>query len=66
MQRTQFCAKNAKNDLKPTNFLKRNLYFEMEGVHSKLHSITLVATKLHVILRSYVVLTCMRDTSELA
>ena len=32
MQRTQFRAKSAKNDLKPTNFLKRNFYFEMEGV----------------------------------
>jgi hypothetical protein len=32
MQCTQFCAKSAKNDLKPTNFLKRNFYFETEGV----------------------------------
>jgi hypothetical protein len=32
MQRTQFCAKSAKNDLKPTNFVKHNFYFEMEGV----------------------------------
>ena len=32
MQRTQFCAKNAKNDLKPTCFLKRDFYFETEGV----------------------------------
>ena len=31
-QRTQFCAKSAKNDLKPTDFLKHNFYFEMEGV----------------------------------
>jgi hypothetical protein len=30
MQYTQFCAKNAKNDLKPTDFLKRNFYFETE------------------------------------
>jgi hypothetical protein len=34
MQRTQFCAKNAQNDLKPTDFLKRNVCFEMEGVHA--------------------------------
>jgi hypothetical protein len=32
MQRTQFRAKNAKNDLKPMNCLKRNFYFETEGV----------------------------------
>jgi hypothetical protein len=32
MQCTQFCAKSAKNDLKPTDFLKRNFYFEREGV----------------------------------
>ena len=32
MQRTQFSAKRAKNDLKPTYFLKHNFYFEMEGV----------------------------------
>jgi hypothetical protein len=32
MQRTQFCAKNVKNDLKPMDFLKRNFYFETEGV----------------------------------
>jgi hypothetical protein len=30
----QLRAKSAKNDLKPTNFLKRNFYFEMEGVHA--------------------------------
>ena len=30
MQRTQFHAKSAKNDLKPTNFLIRNFYFETE------------------------------------
>ena len=28
----QFHAKSAKNDLKPTDFLKHNFYFEMEGV----------------------------------
>jgi hypothetical protein len=32
MQHTQFRAKSAKNDLKPPDFLKRNFYFETEGV----------------------------------
>jgi hypothetical protein len=32
MQRTQFRAKSAKNDLKPTDFLERNFYFETKGV----------------------------------
>jgi hypothetical protein len=32
IQRTQFCAKNAKNDLDPTYLVKRNFCFEMEGV----------------------------------
>ena len=32
MQHTQFCAKSAKNDLKPIDFLKGNFYFETEGV----------------------------------
>ena len=32
MRCTQFRAKNAKNDLKPMDFLKRNFYFETEGV----------------------------------
>jgi hypothetical protein len=33
MESTHFCAKSAKNDLKPTDFLKkRNFYFETEGV----------------------------------
>ena len=32
MQRTQFCIESAKNDLKPMDFLKHNLYFETEGV----------------------------------
>ena len=35
MQRTQFYAKSAKNDLKPRDFLKRNFYFETEGVCDK-------------------------------
>jgi hypothetical protein len=34
-------------------------------IHSKLRSITHVATKVHVILRSFVVLTWMHNTSEL-
>ena len=34
-------------------------------IHSKLHSMTPVATKVHMILRSFVVLTWMRNTSEL-
>ena len=34
IQCTQFCAKCAKNDLKPTGFLKCNSYFEMKGVWS--------------------------------
>jgi hypothetical protein len=36
-----------------------------QHVHSKLRSITLVATKVHVMLRSSVVLTWMCDTIEL-
>jgi hypothetical protein len=32
MHCTQFCAKSAKNDLKPTDFLKRNFYFETESI----------------------------------
>ena len=32
MQCTQFCAKIPKNDLKPMDSLKRNFYFETEGV----------------------------------
>ena len=32
MHRAQFCAKSAKNDLKPTYLLERNFYFETEGV----------------------------------
>jgi hypothetical protein len=33
--------------------------------HSKLRSITPVATKVHMILRSFVVLLCVRDTMDL-
>ena len=33
-QRTQFRAKSAKNDLKPTDVQNRNFYFETEGVTS--------------------------------
>ena len=36
-----------------------------KDIHPKLHSITHVATKVHVILRSFVVLTWMCDTIEL-
>ena len=38
----------------------------IKGVHFKLRNITLVATKVQGILRSYVVLTWMRDKRELA
>ena len=41
MQCTQFCAKSVKDDLKPTDFLKRNFYFEMEGVYGKASSYAL-------------------------
>ena len=41
------------------NLIKANL------LQSKLHSITPVATKVHVILRGYVVLTLMSDILEL-
>jgi hypothetical protein len=33
IQRTQFRAKNVKNDLNPTDLVKRNFCFETEGVH---------------------------------
>ena len=36
MQRTQFCAKSARNYLKPTYFLNCNFYFETEGVGSNI------------------------------
>ena len=39
--------------------------FVVKLLHSKLRSITHVATKVHMILRSFVVLTWMRDTIEL-
>jgi hypothetical protein len=32
IQRTQFRAKNAKNDLNPTDLVKHNFCFETEGV----------------------------------
>ena len=50
MQHTKFRAKNAKNDLKPTDFLKRNFYFETEGVFARLDKnvgLTLVLVTLH-------------------
>ena len=37
----------------------------MPIVHSKLCNITLVATKVHMLLRSYVLLIWMRDKREL-
>jgi hypothetical protein len=54
------------------HLMHSNLHFVKEQcilyellLHSKLHSITHVATKVHVILRSFVVLTWMCDTSKL-
>jgi hypothetical protein len=35
MQRMQFRAKSAKNDLKPTDFLKHSFSFETEGLFFK-------------------------------
>ena len=35
MQCTQSSTKNAKNDLKPTNFLKRNFNFDTKGILRK-------------------------------
>jgi hypothetical protein len=35
IQRTQFYAKDVKNDLNPTNLVKRNFCFETEGVCRK-------------------------------
>jgi hypothetical protein len=35
IQRTQFRAKNAKNNLNPTYLMKRNFCFETEGVRNK-------------------------------
>jgi hypothetical protein len=39
IQCTQFCAKNAKNDLDPTYLVKRNFCFETEGVHDSMETI---------------------------
>jgi hypothetical protein len=36
IQRTQFCARNEKNDLNSTYLVKCNFCFETEGVHVKL------------------------------
>jgi hypothetical protein len=44
MQCTQFRAKSAKNNLKPTYFLRRNFYFETEGVSTWLYSTLTLAT----------------------
>ena len=45
IQRTQFCAKNVKNDLNPTNLVKHNFCFEMEGVSRVSSTSTLWAPK---------------------
>jgi hypothetical protein len=34
-QRMVFHAKSVKSDLKPTDFLNRNFYFETEGVYAR-------------------------------
>ena len=47
-------------------FLLKMANLSTINVHSKLRSITPVATKVHVVLRSFVVLAWMRDTIELA
>ena len=47
------------------NIVELNVPNWIEGVHFKLRNITLVATKVQGILRSYVVLTWMRDKREL-
>ena len=44
--------------------VSKSLFVSPE-LHSKLHGITLVATKVHMILQSFVVSTCMRDDREL-
>jgi hypothetical protein len=40
IQRTQFRAKDAKNDLNPTDLVKRNFCFEMEGVYGIVVALT--------------------------
>ena len=35
IQRMQFRAENAKNDLNPTDLVKRNFCSETEGVHAE-------------------------------
>jgi hypothetical protein len=49
MQRTQFHAKSAENDLKPINFLRQNFYFETEGVLSivRMLLVTIMVCDLH-------------------
>jgi hypothetical protein len=42
-----------------------DLGFVTHLIHSKVHSITPVATKVHVVLQSFIVLTWMRDTIKL-
>jgi hypothetical protein len=41
VQRTQFRAKNVKNDLNPTDLVKRNFCFEMEGVTNMYRNIVM-------------------------
>jgi len=55
------CAKNKNKNKK---VILRCSYAEIK-VHSQSRNITLVATKMHMILRSYVPLTSMHDRREL-
>ena len=55
---------NARSHLSHIILLRGGVLFSIL-IHSKLRSITPVITKVHVILRSFVVLTWMRDTIEL-
>jgi hypothetical protein len=51
--------------LRLSHLLHSHLQKNKQKVHSKLRSITPVATKVHMILQSFVVLTRTRDTIEL-
>ena len=55
------------NTILSTSVLSISVFIVECGIvaHSNLYSITSVATKVHVILRSYTTLIWMRDTSEL-
>ena len=46
-------------------FTLKNCFLTIYKVHAKLRSITPVATNVHMILQSFVVLTWMRGTIEL-